>query len=171
MRSLYLGILITIVDQWTKVVVQSRIHLGEQIPVIENFFNLTYVQNPGAAFGIFSGFRIGLSLLSIVMLGLMIRFRRVFFTDSIWHRIAFGCLIGGIVGNFLDRVRLTYVVDFLDFYWRNHHFASFNVADSAICVGVCIYLVTSYLQPKDEGGVVSDRVDPVDSETPATPSE
>jgi signal peptidase II len=91
-----------------------------------------------------------LAVLSVAVLLMLIIFRRSFLTDSLVHRIALALMISGIAGNLLDRVRLRYVVDFFDFYWRNHHFAVFNVADSAICVGVGLYLLTALLAPPDK---------------------
>jgi signal peptidase II len=145
MLVLTLAFAVAALDQWTKQMVRDHLAYGELRALIPGFFNLTYLRNTGAAWGLFGGQNIGLVLLSIVMLLAIIRFRRSFLTDSLSHRAAFGCMIGGIVGNLLDRVRLGYVVDFLDFHWGARHFPAFNVADSAICIGVGIYIATSFI--------------------------
>jgi signal peptidase II len=86
-----------------------------------------------------------LSLISVVMLLLMVVFRKSFLSDSLIDRICLGCIAGGIVGNLIDRIRLQYVVDFLDFYYKTHHFPAFNVADSSICIGVFLYAVSQFI--------------------------
>lgn len=147
MLPLVLAIVLTILDQWTKHVVRVGYALGESRPVIDGFFNLTYVRNTGAAWGMFGGQNTVLTLLSIVMLGLMVVFRRSFLNDTLSHRIALGLMIGGIVGNVLDRILQGWVTDMFDFYIGTWHWPCFNIADAAICVGVGIYLVTAVRQP------------------------
>jgi signal peptidase II len=158
MVPLVIAIFITVLDQVTKEWVRAHFAtVGDVIPVIPGFFNLTYVQNTGAAWGIFSGHNHWLSLFSIIMLFVMVVFRRSFLNDTWDHRIALGLMIGGILGNFFDRVRLEFVTDFLDFYVGSSHWPSFNVADSAICVGVGIYILSAFWAQKhplktDAGG-------------------
>jgi signal peptidase II len=148
MLVLLLSAAIVVLDQVTKQWVTIRFYLGESLPVIPGFFNLSYVRNTGAAWGMLGGLNGLLVGLSLVVLLVLIFFRRSFLTDSLIHRLALALMIGGIVGNLLDRVRLQYVVDFLDFHWRIHHFPAFNVADSAICVGVGLYMVSALFPPK-----------------------
>lgn len=144
MPALCLSLLIVVLDQLTKWLVRVEFPLGHSIPVIPGLFNLTYVRNTGAAWGIMGGLNGWLAVLSIVMLVVIVVFRRSFLSDVPVHRMALGCMVGGIVGNLLDRVRLDYVVDFLDFHAAGHHFPAFNVADSAICVGVGLYVLSSF---------------------------
>lgn len=148
MLVLLLSVAIVILDQVTKQWVAMRFYLGESLPVVPGWFNLVHVRNTGAAWGMLGGLNGLLVLLSLVVLLVLIFFRRSFLTDSLIHRLALALMIGGIVGNLLDRVRLQYVVDFLDFCWRNHHFPAFNVADSAICVGVGLYMVSALFPAK-----------------------
>jgi signal peptidase II len=150
MLVLLLSLGLVFVDQASKVWITNAFSLGESVPVIPGLFSLTYVRNTGAAWGTFGGSTGMLAVLSVAVLLMLIIFRRSFLTDSLVHRIALALMISGIAGNLLDRVRLRYVVDFFDFYWRNHHFAVFNVADSAICVGVGLYLLTALLAPPDK---------------------
>lgn len=157
MLILCLSFFIALLDQITKYLIQQKLLTG-QIVIIPGFFDLSYVQNTGAAWGIMQGFNGGLVILSIVMLAVLIIFRRSILQDCMIHRIATGLMIGGIVGNLVDRVRLGYVVDFLHFFWRNHHFPSFNVADSAICVGVALYMITQILEARQrvDGEALAD---------------
>jgi len=141
---------IVVFDQLTKYFVREFIVFGTIHPVIPGVMNLTYLRNPGAAWGILGEQGISLTVLSIVMLVLMIVFRRSFLNDTRTHKIALGLLAGGIVGNLIDRVKCGAVTDFLDFYIGTSHWPSFNVADSAICIGVAIYVVTTLLEAKNE---------------------
>ena len=144
MLPLILAIGVAFFDQWTKSLVRRHLDLFENIVLIDGFFDLRYIQNTGAAWGLFSDGHFWLAGLSFVVLIIMVIWQRYFFRDCTMDRIAFGLLAGGIIGNFIDRVRLQYVVDFLDFYWRGRHFPAFNVADSAICVGVGLLLISQY---------------------------
>ncbi len=150
MLPLMLGIGLTLLDQVTKELVRWHMDLYEAVPVVPGLFDLRYIQNSGAAWGLFAGYQDALALLSFVVLVALAVFRRSFFRETLPERIAFGCLLGGITGNFLDRVRLGYVVDFLDFHWSGRHFPAFNVADSAICIGVGIVMIMQVLQVLEE---------------------
>ena len=143
MISLLVALFITVADQFTKQLVRDGFFLGESRPIIDGFFSLTYVRNTGAAWGMFGGQNMWLSLLSVVMLVVMVVFRRSFLSDTWEHRVALGLMIGGIVGNLLDRLRLGYVTDFLDVYVGNAHWPAFNIADSGICIGVGIYVASA----------------------------
>ena len=146
MLILWVSAAIAVLDQATKTLIRSHFYVGDFVPVVPRLFDLHYVQNTGAAWGMFAGFSHWLVVVSIAMLVVLVVFRRSIMTDALIHRYASALMIGGIVGNLIDRVRLGYVVDFLDFYWLErggpHHFPAFNVADSAICVGVGLYILT-----------------------------
>jgi signal peptidase II len=143
MLPLLVAFIVAAADQLTKQVVRWSFALNESRPVWGGFFSLTYVRNTGAAWGILSGQNVGLMILSVVVLLVLIRFRHAFLSRTWEHRLALGLLIGGVVGNLLDRARLGWVTDFLDFHWRGHQFPMFNIADSAICVGVFLYILSS----------------------------
>jgi signal peptidase II len=152
MLILSLSFVIALLDQVTKFLVRRHFVLGDRLPVLPGAFNLTYVQNTGAAWGIFAGLGIWLIALSFVMLVVIVAFRHHLITHPVLHRVCVGLIIAGIVGNLVDRIRLGYVVDFLDFYWRTHHFPAFNVADSAICTGVGLYMLSQViLKPAPAG--------------------
>jgi signal peptidase II len=143
MLILVLGSLVVILDQATKYAVRSRFALGDGLTVLPGLFDLRYIQNTGAAWGMLEGLSHWLIVLSVVMLAILIRFRHTFTTHSLCSRLALALMGAGIVGNLLDRVTFGYVVDFLDFYWASHHFPAFNVADSAICTGVGLYMLST----------------------------
>lgn len=149
MLPLLLTLTVVLLDQFTKVWVRSTfIYGGDPQVVIPGFFNLVYVRNPGAAWGMLGGQQAILIVLSIaVFLGLAIFHRRVL-NPTLDHRIALGLMLGGILGNLIDRIKLGWVTDFLDFHIGTHHFPSFNVADSAICIAVGLYLLSSLWHPR-----------------------
>ena len=147
MTPLLVALAVILLDQSSKEWVRGAFDLHESLPLVPGFFNLTYIRNTGAAWGLFSGQSLALSVLAVVMLAALVVFRRRLLPPGRIHRVALGLLCGGIVGNLFDRLRLDYVVDFLDFFHRGWHFPAFNVADSAICVGVGIYVLGTLLAP------------------------
>ena len=134
---LAIALVLVLADQFTKVLVLGSFQLGEGIPVT-GFFNLVRVHNTGAAFSFLAGasgwqrwFFTALGLVAAVVIVWMLKGhpgQRLFC-------FALACILGGAVGNVIDRVLYGYVVDFLDFHWAGMHFPAFNVADSAISVG------------------------------------
>jgi signal peptidase II len=167
-----------LLDQWTKLLVQQQMQLQESIPIIPNFFSLTYIRNPGAAFGLFVGmdqafrmlFFLSITATAIVVIGYFfwasIRDdRRLGLSEQAepaaggaslsqqgsrhgrWMRLGLALVLGGAIGNLIDRVRYGEVVDFLDVYLGAYHWPAFNVADSSITIGVSILLVASLFLP------------------------
>ncbi len=148
MSVLLLTIGIVLLDQATKEWVRHAFALHESIPVIPHFFNLTYIRNTGAAWGMFSGQGLLLSALALVMLVMLVVFRKRILPPGRLNGLILGLLCGGIIGNLFDRLRLDYVVDFLDFYIGTAHWPAFNVADMAICIGVGLYILATLMAPK-----------------------
>ena len=135
MALIGLSSLVIIIDQATKYWIQSRMAYGESAPVIREVFHITYILNPGAAFGILENktwFFIAVAL--ILLVGVAYLYPRLPANQPI-VKLGAGLLVGGAIGNLIDRVRIGYVIDFFDFrIWP-----IFNVADIAICIGVaCI---------------------------------
>ena len=134
---------VLILDQVTKAWVHSKMALHQSVEVIPNFFNLTYLRNTGAAFGFLAGsptaLRIGFFILiSAVAIGcIFFLLKNLRSGQTAWFA-ALASILGGAVGNLIDRVRLGEVIDFLDFHWYTWHWPAFNVADSAITVGVIL---------------------------------
>lgn len=133
-------------DQITKIYAVDHLTLGQEVPVIEGLFNFTLVYNPGAAFGMFSGLpdmwrRIVLFGVSLLALGVVFRFMVKDAKDDPPSQIALSGILAGAIGNVIDRFRFDAVVDFLDFHWQGYHWPAFNIADSAISVGVFVLIV------------------------------
>ena len=148
---LVLGVLV--LDQATKLYVHTTFALHEPHPVIANLFDFTYVRNSGAAFGILARqsqefLRFFFPAVTVVALvGLCMYFVRVPYqrTLTLWGL----CLIiGGAMGNGIDRLWLGQVIDFIDVYWYAYHWPAFNVADSSICIGVGLLLLDSFRAAK-----------------------
>jgi signal peptidase II len=141
--ALVLATAVFVADQLTKVWALQRLDATQPVVVIPEFFHLVLVMNPGVAFGIFAGvpprWRWIVSLFSLTALALLgsLAFR-ILPRGSLLARVAIGLVFGGAAGNLLDRWRHGAVVDFIDVFWRTYHWPAFNVADSAITVGVCL---------------------------------
>ena len=144
------SVFLVVSDQLTKLWAIAHLKPVGSIEVIPGFFSLTYVENQGAAWGMLAGRQVLLIAFSAVTLCFLLwRHKHIF--GPLWGgRMTMALLIGGILGNLIDRVRLAYVVDFLDFYWKHHHFPAFNIADSAICCGVFLFILTQWLHDRKE---------------------
>jgi signal peptidase II len=135
--SFYVVILLVVaLDQLTKAWVVATFRPGLSIPVLDGFFNLTYVQNTGIAFGMMKGQGLLVALFVIALAAGAIYYVRELSWSGLEPNLVGGCLCGGAAGNLLDRTRLGYVVDFFDVYLGPHHWPVFNVADSLICLSV-----------------------------------
>lgn len=135
-------------DQLTKIYVRSVLDLGRSVEVIPDFFSLTLVFNRGAAWGIFAGFRIGFVVLAVAMVVFILIWRKSIFGDGRLGYSTAVLLVGGIVGNAIDRVLYGEVTDFIHLWHGSYHFPCFNIADSAICVGVFLYIILSLMDVK-----------------------
>jgi signal peptidase II len=131
---------VLVIDQISKIVVENQMPLGHAIPILP-FFSLTHVQNTGAAFGMFADSNRAFIVLTLVLLALLAKMHRDLAGQGKWASVGVLLVWGGAVGNLVDRIRVGAVTDFLDFYWRGWHWPAFNVADSAITVGVTLLFV------------------------------
>jgi len=148
--SIALGLFLLVLDQWTKILVEQRMTPGDSLELIPGWFSLTYVTNKGAAWGIFHGYGMVLFGIGIVVLMLALRYLR-YLTEGWRERyLAIFIVLSGVIGNSFDRLYRAAVVDFLDFYWRDHHWPAFNIADCAICFGIGVYFLSVVLRDKDK---------------------
>jgi signal peptidase II len=142
-------------DQLSKWYVQESIPLYHQIPVVDSFFHLTHVRNTGGAFSLFAGtddriripFFVGASLVAI---GALLYFLTLVATEERLLQFALAGVLGGALGNLIDRVSAGSVTDFLLLHYRGYHWPAFNVADSFISVGVALLLLHSLWNPHKE---------------------
>lgn len=143
-------VLAVVLDQLTKLWIVRSFELYESREIIPGLFNLVYVTNTGAAFSFLADvdspwrhyFFLGIGLVATI--GLTIYYYRLRAAHRA-YAVALGLVVGGALGNLIDRLRLGSVVDFLDFHLAGHHWPAFNVADSAICVGAVLFLIISFV--------------------------
>jgi len=151
-----------VIDQVTKYFIHTGMALHDTIPVIPGFFSITYIRNPGAAFGFLAGasptfryvFFIGITVAAI---GLILHYLRTYAAGDQLLTISLGMILSGAVGNLIDRVRFGEVIDFLDVYLGTSHWPAFNVADSAISVGAFILFIHLIRQKKTTPGSLPSR--------------
>lgn len=143
---LWLSVLVVAVDQWTKWLVDSSMQLYQSIELVP-FFQLTYLRNQGAAFSFLAGaggwqrwFFIGLAVTASALICYWLKRME---KHQRWEAAAWALVLGGALGNLIDRVVYGYVIDFLDVYYGQWHWPAFNVADSAITIGVAMLLIDS----------------------------
>lgn len=143
--------LILIADQLTKLYIDRTMKLYHSIPVIDGLFSITYLRNKGAAFSFLSdaSWRLPFFILATVIA--VIAIITAFFKlkdEQRFAALSLSLILSGAIGNLIDRVRMGEVIDFLDVYWRTHHWPAFNVADSAICVGVAMLALDLFLEER-----------------------
>ncbi|UCD84164.1 MAG: signal peptidase II [Deltaproteobacteria bacterium] len=168
---------ILLIDQFSKYYIDSHFLPHRPVAILNNFFQINYIRNIGAAFGLFSNLSselrgplfISISILAILMI--------LSFFIKLEDRqrllsFSFSLILGGALGNFIDRIRLGYVIDFLDIHWYDYyHWPAFNIADTAITVGVILLLleiITGYKEERDSG---SDQISSHSDEDPQGLSE
>ena len=151
-----------VLDILTKYLVSSNLSYSDRIPVIEGFFYLTHVRNTGAAFGLFQDGPVAIRLtffvgISVVAIGIIIQFFRKLAPGDRLSAFALGLILGGAVGNLIDRIRLLEVVDFLHFVlWGGYVWPDFNLADTWIVVGVSLLVLELLASEGEErGGIES----------------
>jgi signal peptidase II len=142
-RGAYLAVSLAVLflDQWTKGIITRTLEVHQSRTILNDLFDLTYVRNTGAAFGFFASVdssmkAVLLNSVAVVVFLIVSAYALRSSHKSVRLQVGLALILGGAVGNLLDRVRFGYVVDFLDFAVSGHHWPAFNVADSAICIGV-----------------------------------
>jgi len=148
LRFTWISLIAILLDQWTKLAVMNSMDLYQSIQVLP-FFNMTYVHNYGAAFSILydaGGWqRYFLSGLALIVSAVIIWWLRQSTKEQVLLPVAFSFILGGALGNVLDRIMHGYVVDFLDFYYGTYHWPAFNVADSAIFIGAALLILDMFI--------------------------
>ncbi len=141
MAAILIAAILIILDQVSKLVIQGMFNVGEKLEILPGIINFTYVQNRGAAFGMFSSHRWFFMALSILVIILILVYLLKFKTTHFLGTLSLGLILGGGVGNMIDRIRLGYVIDFIDFcafdFWK----WVFNIADCGVTVGCALFFV------------------------------
>ena len=151
-RVIAIAVVVVVLDQIVKQIALDRLSLGVPVDVVRGLIALTLVKNPGLAYGLLPGIPAGwrwlVGLLSLLALIVLLRVALRILPSGGWReQAAIGLIFGGAVGNLIDRMRFGAVVDFVDVYFRGWHWPAFNVADSAITVGVAM-LALGFLTEK-----------------------
>ncbi len=147
------ALLLGAADQATKVWAVRNLPLFELREIVPGFFGLVHVQNTGVAFSLLSNLDPGwvhpfLILATVLAMGAVLAYI-AYLPCRGAAPVGLGLILGGAIGNLIDRARLGYVVDFIDLYWRNHHWPTFNVADIGISVGVVLLVIDMVFSPKE----------------------
>ena len=140
--AIIISLIVIVLDQLSKYWILNNLALYESIPIIKDFFSLFHIRNSGAAWGILSDQSWGIYILTIISISASIFiFYLIYINDIKPVRITLALILGGSIGNLIDRIRFNNVVDFLSFTFGDYQFPTFNVADSAIVVGaICLTL-------------------------------
>lgn len=138
-----------LIDQVIKVIISCNMKIADSINIITNFFRITYLQNTGAAWSILSGNKLVLILITVVALFLIYYFLLKNKNLKNIEYILYGILIGGILGNLIDRIRFGYVIDYLDFNFGEYRYPVFNFADICIVISIIAMVILSLKDDKD----------------------
>ena len=145
MRLILIVAAVVLVDQLSKQFVMRTMEIGQSITVISNFLYITYVRNPGAAFGMLPYQTAFFVVITILVGAFIIYYYRLLAEDHKWLRLGLSLQLGGALGNLVDRISEGYVVDFINFtIWP----PVFNIADSAIVIGIGIFLIAFWRNPE-----------------------
>jgi signal peptidase II len=151
--ALAIATVVVILDRFTKLLVVTHMDLHQSIPVVDGFLSLTHVRNTGAAFGLFAGHLVTLRVpfflaVSAFAVLFLLWFLRAVPIERRLLVVACGAVIGGAIGNMMDRLALGEVIDFVDVYVGSYHWPAFNVADAAITLGVIVLCFDAFRQPE-----------------------
>jgi signal peptidase II len=146
-----ISLVIVLLDQLAKLLVVRSMPLGQNIPIVPGFFDLTFVLNPGAAFSLFATLPEWIRnpffiLISVGAAVLIVAYRSRYLRENRLASVSLALIFGGAIGNLIDRLRYGVVVDFLDAHIYQYHWPIFNVADSSISVGVALLLLEMLLE-------------------------
>jgi signal peptidase II len=150
-----ISLAIVLLDQFAKLLVVRSMRLGQNLPIVPGFFDLTFVLNPGAAFSLFATMPEWVRnpffiLISVAAAVLIVAYRSRYVRENRLASVSLALILGGAIGNLIDRLRYGVVVDFLDAHIYQYHWPIFNVADSAISVGVTLLLLEMLLEWRRE---------------------
>lgn len=141
-KYILITFLVIIIDQLTKFLINQNIEYLKSFQIIKNFFYFTNAHNNGAAFSILSGYNLLFISITLIVICLIDKY--------IEKNISFYILLGGIIGNLIDRLIFGYVRDFLDFRIFNYNFPIFNISDICICLGIFLIIIKTIKEDKND---------------------
>lgn len=143
-----LALLVIALDQWTKWLIVKKMELGESVEVIENFLYITSHRNRGAAWGILQGQMWFFYIITVIVIIGLVYYIQKMGRDHYMLGVALSLMLGGAIGNFIDRLFRKEVVDFVNTYPFGYDFPVFNIADAALCVGVAMLMIYMLFEEK-----------------------
>ncbi|MFC0474805.1 signal peptidase II [Robertmurraya beringensis] len=152
-----IALIVIILDQWTKWLVVKRMELGESITVIENWFYITSHRNRGAAWGILQGQMWFFYLITVIVIIGIVYYIQKAAKGKMLLGVALGLMLGGAIGNFYDRVVHKEVVDFIHTYIFNYNFPIFNIADSALVIGVGLLMIQMWQEERQSKEIANGK--------------
>ncbi len=135
------SVIVLLIDQIVKLLIKTNMSLNEEISIIPNFFSIQYLKNTGAAFSILENQTILLAITSIICISVIIYYLKKEENLTTTMYLSFGLVLGGILGNLIDRIAYQGVIDFLSFQIFNYNFPVFNIADIGITIGVLLLII------------------------------
>ncbi|NLJ95056.1 MAG: signal peptidase II [Clostridiaceae bacterium] len=163
--SLGITLVIILLDQISKNIILQKLAIGESIKIINNFFYITHIRNSGAAWGFLADKTWGINILTLlsIIVSLYLIYL-IFLNNFIFFRVFLSLILGGSIGNLIDRVRFGNVVDFLSFKFGNYHFPVFNIADMSIVIGGVLLLIYFIFNQDKLDNIAFSRNDKKDKE-------
>jgi len=143
------ALVILIADQLTKALVAANLELGQRVRVVGDLVQVWHAQNSGAAFSLFQGGSVVFLVVSVLSIGMVAYFHRSLRAQGLWLHVVLGVILGGTLGNFIDRLRQGYVTDWLSIGIGDTRWPTFNVADCSIVVGIGILVLYLFLAHPD----------------------
>lgn len=157
-NKIYITALITLIlDQLTKLIIINVMDLGESIKVISNFLYITYINNKGAAWGLFNDQTIFLIVIAVLALLYINELVKHHHNLTMFHVISYGLLLGGIIGNLIDRLVYGHVIDFIETYIFSYNFPVFNISDTAIVIGMALNIYDMLIKGDKKYAKVNSR--------------
>ncbi|MBO8155312.1 MAG: signal peptidase II [Bacillaceae bacterium] len=145
-----IALVIIALDQWTKWLIVKNMEIGDRITLIEHFLYITSHRNQGAAWGILQGQMWFFYIVTVIVLGVVIYYLQKYGKEQPVLGVSLGLILGGAIGNFIDRLFRKEVVDFIDVYIFTYNYPIFNVADSALVVGVILIVILTFLDERNK---------------------
>ncbi len=145
-----LSIIFTLIDQISKILIIKFLDFNSSLELIKKFFYLTYTNNTGAAFSILTGKRVLLIIVALLIIIFLFNYLRKEKPKKMLDKIAFSLVIGGSIGNLIDRIIRGYVVDFFQIKIFKYNFPIFNVADTFITIGIILLMITTFRRGKND---------------------
>lgn len=147
-RIIFIAFICLFIDQFTKYLIISNFDVGTGKTIISSFFSIAYIRNTGAAWGFFSNGTLFLALISVLFLFFAIKYILDLENISKLSSFSYGLLLGGVVGNLIDRIFRNYVIDFFSFTFFSYNFPVFNVADCFIVIAIILIIVESFIKDR-----------------------